>query len=620
MHSIFANNPKINSSKIYHMANYMNMDTLRFQLFKVHGMEEVLQQERYQDFDKDAIEIFLDAAKDFSDQELWPVFREMDEDPARYEDGKIIVHPVVKTMMDKAGELGLIGGRFDHEHGGMQIPDLALQAVSFIMEAANNNVLGYPGLTGGAAELIVHFGSQELIDSFVPQMMEGKWGGTMCLTEPQAGSSLSDIVTTAIPQEDGTYKIKGQKIFISGGDHEYADNFVHLVLARIEGAPAGTKGISLFVVPKNRITDSGLEYNDVRTVADFQKVGQRGYCTTHLGFGDNDDCVGHLVGQPNLGLRYMFLMMNGARISVGRGAVAVTCAAYHAALQYAKERPQGRRLRRDGAKDLSQGQTLIINHPDVRRMLLFQKAIYEGSLSLVFEATRYADLANSTQDKDEKDKYELLLEILTPLVKTYPSEKGIQAISNGVQVLGGYGFTSDFILQQYYRDIRIFPIYEGTTGIQSIDLLGRKITMSNGRALQLLVAEMKQSIERAMTHDELKPYAKVLGEKMQLSQKVLEFLMQFAMKGDHERYLSDATIFMEMFSTVTIAWQWLKLGTVAKEAQLVGDTTYTSEFYESTIHTMKYFFKYELPRTEGQAQIIMHDDVLTLVGDKELIG
>ena len=621
MHSIFTDNPTFKKIKYYCMANYMNMDTLRFQLFKVHGVEDILDYERYKEFDKESIEIFLDAVKDFSDQDLFPHFREMDEQPAHYEDGKIIVHPSVKTIMDKSAELGLIGGSFDYEDGGMQIPSMTMQAVSFIMDAANNNAPGYPGLTGGAAELIVEFGSQELKDTFVPNMIAGKWGGTMCLTEPQAGSSLSDVVTTAYPQEDGTYKVKGQKIFISGGDHEYCNNFIHLTLARIEGAPAGTKGISLFVIPKNRIKEDGsLEYNDVRTVADFQKMGQKGYCTTHLGFGDNDDCEGYLVGQPNFGLRYMFLMMNGARISVGRGAVAVACAAYHASLQYAKERPQGRRLSRGGEKDLSQGQTLIINHPDVRRMLFLQKAIYEGSLSLVFEASKFHDLSHVAETEEERNKYKLLLEILTPLVKTYPSEKGQQSISTGVQVLGGYGFTSDFVLQQYYRDIKIYSIYEGTTGIQSLDLLGRKITMNNGKALELLVAEMQQTIEAAMTFDELKPYAKVLIEKMQLTQKVLEFLMQFAMQGDHERFLSDATIFMEMFGTVAIAWQWLKLGVHAKQALVTGDTTFTPEMHESTIHTMKFFYKYEVPRTEGQAQIIMHDEVLTLVGDKELIS
>ena len=601
------------------MEKYMNMDTLRFQLFDVLKLEELLEYEHYQDFDKESVNIFLDSIKDFSDQELFSCFREMDEQPARYEDGKIIVHPQVKTMMEKGGELGMIGGVFDYENGGMQIPGLAFQAANYIMEAANNHLPGYIGLTTGAAGLIVAYGSQELKDTYTPKMFEGKWGGTMCLTEPQAGSSLSDITTTAYPQEDGSYKIKGQKIFISGGDHEYCENVVHLLLARIEGAPAGTKGISLFVVPKHRITENGLEGNDVQTAGDFQKMGQKGYCTTHLVFGEQDDCKAWLVGEEHRGLTYMFKMMNEARIGVGRGAVAIASAAYHASLQYANERPQGRKIENDGKKNVDAEQTLIINHPDVRRMLLSQKAIYEGALSLTLQSALYHDLSRVAEG-EEKEKYHLLLELLTPITKTYPSEKGRKSIDNGLQILGGYGFCTDFVLQQYYRDIRIFSLYEGTTGIQSLDLLARKITMNNGRALQLLVAEMQQAIEAAMTYDELKPYATALGDKMQLSQQVLTHLLGYAMSGKYQEFLADATIFMEFMGTIVIAWQWLKLATVAKEALVTGQGSYTTDFYESNIHTMKFFYKYELSRTTGLADILMSTEMLTILKEKELIA
>ncbi|MBX2872204.1 MAG: acyl-CoA dehydrogenase [Saprospiraceae bacterium] len=601
------------------MEKYMNMDTLRFQLFDVLKLEELLEYEHYQDFDKESVNIFLDSIKDFSDQELFSCFREMDEQPARYEDGKIIVHPQVKTMMEKGGELGMIGGVFDYDNGGMQIPGLAFQAANYIMEAANNHLPGYIGLTTGAAGLILAYGNQELKDTYTPKMFEGKWGGTMCLTEPQAGSSLSDITTAAYPQEDGSYTIKGQKIFISGGDHEYCENVVHLLLARIEGAPSGTKGISLFVVPKRRITASGLEDNDVQTAGDFQKMGQKGYCTTHLVFGEQDDCRAWLVGEENRGLTYMFKMMNEARIGVGRGAVAIASAAYHASLQYANERPQGRIIENDGKKNVDAEQTLIINHPDVRRMLLSQKAIYEGALSLTLQSALYHDLSRVTEG-EEQEKYHLLLELLTPITKTYPSEKGRKSIDNGLQILGGYGFCTDFVLQQYYRDIRIFSLYEGTTGIQSLDLLARKVTMNNGRALQLLVAEMQEAIEAAMTYDELKPYAKALGDKMQLTQQVLGHLLAYAMKGKYQEFLADATIFMEFMGTIVIAWQWLKLATVAKEALVTGQGKYTAEFYESNIHTMKFFYKYELSRTTGLAEILMSPEMLTILKEKELIA
>ncbi|GAA4278994.1 acyl-CoA dehydrogenase [Aquimarina mytili] len=598
---------------------YIDFETLKYLLYDVHQLEEILQQDRFTDHDAASLDMFLDSVKEFSDRELFPYVKEMDEKPAYYKDGAVVVHEQVGVIMKKGGEMGLISGTFDYDAGGLQMPMMAYTASAFIQDAANNHLPGYVGLTLGAAELIVHFGSKELNDTYVPNMISGDWGGTMCLTEPQAGSSLSDVVTKAVPTNNGHYKISGQKIFISGGDHQYADNFVHLVLARIEGAPAGTKGISLFVVPKKRPDgNGGLVPNDVTTVADFQKLGQRGYCTTHLGFGDAGDCQGWLVGEAHQGLKYMFLMMNGARIAVGRGAAAIATAAYHASLQYAKERPQGRKLTSSGKKDLETGQTLIINHPDVRRMLLQQKVVSEGSLSLVLLASKYYDLKETLQDPSEKEKYALLLELIIPMVKTYPSEMGAQAVSNGLQVLGGYGFCTDFILQQYHRDIRIFPIYEGTTGIQSQDLLGRKLLMENGKALELLTAEVMQTIQEASKYDDLRVYAGKLGEKLKLTQKVISFLVGFAQKGDYERFLSDATPFMEFFGNITMAWVWLDIAIHAKGALITGEKTHSEDFYESKIHAMKFFFKYELPKTIGLAEILMDEEVLTIAGEKEL--
>lgn len=600
------------------MSNYINMDTLRFILFDVMGAEEMLKLPRFQEFDKETVNFLLDAVKDFSDKDLYPTFREMDEDPARYEDGKIIVHPVVDTMMKMSAELGLIGGSFEKEHGGMQMPAMVMQAATFVMECANNNLPGYPGLTAGAANLIATYATPELTEAYVPSMISGEWAGTMCLTEPGAGSSLSDVVTTATPTEEGHYMIKGQKIFISGGDHEYCENFVHLVLGRIDGAPAGTKGISLFVVPKHRPTEGGLENNDVITAADFQKMGQRGYCTTHLLFGSDNNTQGWLVGEPNRGLTYMFQMMNEARIAVGRGGTAVATAAYHASLQYAHERAQGRRLNNDGSKNASADQNLIIEHPDVRRMLFKQKAISEGALSLVMQASLYHDMHAGTEGADKESNH-MLLEMLTPITKTYPSEKGKEAVDNGVQVLGGYGFCSEYILQQYLRDIRIMSIYEGTTGIQSMDLLGRKIPMGGGKGLKLLQADIQKDVEAAMAFDVLQPYAKVLNEKLGIVQKVLGFLMPFAMKGEHERYLSDATLFMDMFGTIIVAWQWLKMATTAKQALVSGNTTFKTEFYESKIHTMRFFYKYELGEVDSLANTLMHPDVLTILEEVDFI-
>jgi len=604
------------------MANqYVDLETLKFLLYNVHSVQDVLDQERYADYDKESIDLLLNSVKDFSDKELFPYFREMDENPAHFKDGEIVVHPQVNKYMKAGGEMGFIAGSFPYENGGMQLPGMVSHASAFIQDAANNHMPGYIGLTVGAAELITHFANQELNDTYVPNMLSGKWGGTMCLTEPQAGSSLSDISSSATPDGD-SYKIHGQKIFISGGDYQGAENIVHLVLARIKGAPAGTKGISLFVVPKHRPeADGSLTINDVQTVADFQKMGQRGYCTTHLFFGDKEDCQGWLVGEANQGLKYMFLMMNGARIGVGRGAAAIATAAYQASLNYANERPQGRELTSTGKKDANQEQTLIINHPDVRRMLLLQKAVSEGSLSLILLAAKYHDLSIACADADEREKYRLLLEIMTPVVKTYPSEMGKISVDIGVQVLGGYGFCSDYILQQYLRDIRIFAIYEGTTGIQSQDLLGRKVTMENGKALQLLSKEMMKTIKASMAHESLAPYAHKLGAKLELTQQVLQSLMGFAMKGDYQRFLADATPFMEFFSNILMGWLWLDMAHEAQNALVTGSNEHSTDFYESKIHAMEFYFKYEIPKTTGLAEILMDNkQALTIGTDKKVFA
>ena len=599
---------------------YVDIDTLKYLLYDVHELEKLLKRERFVDHDKESLNMFLDSSKDFADRELFPYFKEMDENPAFHEDGQVYVHKQVETMMKKGGELGFISSSFDYEVGGLQIPLMASTASSYILDAANNHLPGYAGLTQGAAELIIHFAKKDLLDKYVPDMLAGNWGGTMCLTEPQAGSSLSDIVTKATPHENGYYNISGQKIFISAGDNQYLDNIVHLVLARIEGAPKGTKGISLFIVPKNRKLDDGsLEPNDVTSVADFQKMGQKGYCTTHLGFGDKEDCRGWLVGEENNGLSCMFVMMNAARIGVGRAASAIASAAYYASLQYANERPQGRKLSSDGKKNVEESQSLIIEHPDVRRMLLLQKAVVEGSMSLVLLAAKYYDLENTAQSKEEKIKYNTLLEMIIPVVKTYPSDAGAYSVNNGLQVLGGYGFCSDFILQQYYRDIRISAIYEGTTGIQSQDLLGRKITMNNGEGLKLLLEEIIETITKASNYPELKEYCDSLSEKIKLSEKILQSLMPYALKGDFEKYLADASIFMEFFSLVIVGWNWLEIALNSQKALKNVDSKYSDIFYKSKIETMKYFFEYELPKTIGYSEIIMNPSSVTIKKEGEIL-
>ncbi|WP_436516660.1 acyl-CoA dehydrogenase [Ekhidna sp. To15] len=584
---------------------YYDPKTLTFLLADVHHLEELLKSDRYAAYDRQSIDLLLDAVKDFSDTSLFPYIKEMDEKPSVFKDGKVTVHEQFGPIMKKAGEMGLIGAFMNEEDNGLQLPMLVFNALYFIMEAANNHVTGYLGLTAGSANLILTFGSEELKKKYVPKMLEMRWSGTMCLTEPQAGSSLSDVTSSASPKGDGTYSIKGQKIFISASDHQFSDNFIHLVLARVDGAPAGTKGISLFVVPQYFVNDDGSigDYNHVDVVGEFEKLGQRGYCTNHLAFGESGESIGYLVGQENKGLSYMFQMMNEARIATGRMGTGIASAAYYASLQYAKERPQGRKLQSTGQKDPSQEQTLIINHPDVRRMLLHQKAIVEGCLSLILQCSYYVDKSMTTEG-DEKNKYHLLCEILNPIAKTYPSEAGKDAVDTGLQVLGGYGYMMDFILQQYLRDIRIISIYEGTTGIQSLDLLGRKVTMMDGAALKLLSKEIETTITAALAQDDLKQHAMKLGEGAKMIEACLGHLMPHAIKGNHERYLADATIFMDLFSTVVIGWQWLKVGLAA-----LGQD---DSFKQSKLLTLEYFYKYEMSRCKGLQKTICDDSEVTV--------
>ncbi len=596
---------------------YISMENLRFLLYEVHNIQDLLKYKRFEHIGSTAeIDLLISSAKAIADKEMYPFFKAMDENPVVYKDGKVHTHPQLKNVFKAMADAGWFSSISALEHGGMQLPFMIYSAAHLIFEAANSSAQGYIGVSTGALELIETFGSKELNDDYLPKMFAGKWQGTMALTEPQAGSSLSDITTAANPTDKNYYEIVGQKIFISAGEHEACENFIHLTLARIKGAPAGTKGISLFVVPKFIEQNGELIYNHVACAGDFQKLGQRGYATTHLIFGESGITKGFLVGEANKGLPYMFQMMNAARIAVGQTAVAIASAAYYASLFYANERPQGRHI---SDKDLSKEQTLIINHADVRRMLMQQKSFVEGSLSLVNECLKYQDL-EKVAEGEEKEKMFLLLEILTPVVKTYPSDAGIASVSNALQVLGGYGYTMDFDLQQYYRDIRIMSIYEGTSGIQSLDLLGRKITMHNGKAFHLLIDEMMQTVKTAEGYEQLKPYTQKLKDSIELYKNTLNHLLKFAKKGEVEKFLADANLFMELSGIVTLAWQWLKQAVVAQRAiDVVDSSKQTILFYESKIATMQFFFKYELPKTISLSNTLMNLEIVTIKNEKEVL-
>ena len=590
-------------------SKFVSERNLKFLLYEVFDVASLTRYDYYKEYDGKMLDMVLKAAMELAEGLLWPNFQEMDKNPPELVDDQIKVHSSVRKFLEKCGEGGWIGIGIPFEWGGQQLPQMITQACTFIFAAANYSASVYPGLTSGAANLILSFGKEEMKKTYLPRMLAGTWQGTMALTEPEAGSSLSDITTVAEPTDNGYYKMKGQKIFISAGDHDGVENVVHLMLAKIKGAPAGVKGISLFVVPKMRIDEGGrLVFNDVVTSGMFHKLGYRGCPIAQLSIGDSDDCRGYLVGEPHQGLIQMFQMMNEARIGVGVGAAAIASAAYYAALDYSKKRLQGRRL---STKDPTLPQIPIIEHPDVKRMLLFQRSVVEGSLSLLIQCGRYADLAGVLTG-EEREKNELLLDLLTPVAKSYPSEMGLLSISAGLQCLGGSGYCDDYPLEQYYRDARIHPIHEGTTGIHGLDLLGRKVMMRGGKAYKLFLEEVQGAIGEAEKFEELRSYGQKLKQSLEMLQQVTSHLMELGKEGGPELFLADATLYLEFFGVVCMAWQWLVQALVIVKALRKSPGRPETNFYDGKLFTFRYFFEYELPKIQGLAERLKKSDGLTV--------
>ncbi len=598
-------------------SKFLSEKNLKFLLYEVFDIESLTRFEYYRENNRKTFDMVLKEALRLSRSLLYPVFTEMDRNPPELIAGKVKVHPSVRTIMKEFGDGGWISSRMPYELDGNQLPHLIADACDFIFGAANYSAGVYPGLSAGAAHLIESFGSKELFDIYVPNMYAGKWQGTMALTEPEAGSSLTDITTTAEPTDQGYYLIKGQKIFISAGDHDGVENVVHLMLVKIKDAPPGIKGISLFVVPKNRIDGKGcLISNDVNTSGIFHKLGYRGCPIVQLSMGDKNNCRGWLVGEPHNGLKYMFQLMNQARIGVGIGAASIATAAYYASLDYAKTRRQGRPVSK---KDPALPQVPIIEHADVKRMLLFQRAVVEGSLSLLMQCSKYVDMIKVLPD-GEKEKYINLLEILTPVAKSYPSEMGIESISQGLQCFGGSGYCDDYPIEQYYRDARIHPIHEGTSGIQGMDLLGRKVVAQNGRPFILFIAEIEKTIAMANEFPELRIFAQQLNGSQKKLQEVTRHLMQVFMDKGAEYFLADATLYLELFGIVTIAWQWLLQGIAVMKALQNASNKTDIAFYQGKFIALRYFFGYELPKTLGLAERLQNGDGLTVNMTPELFS
>jgi alkylation response protein AidB-like acyl-CoA dehydrogenase len=568
----------------------INRRDLAFVLYELLDVERLAQRPRFADHSRETFDAALDTAHRIAAEHFAPHNRKADLNEPTFDGERVHVIPEVKQALAVFCQAGLLAAAKDYALGGMQLPVVLAQACFALFNAANVSTAAYPFLTVANANLIDAFGSPEQKQRYLPHLLSGRFFGTMCLSEPQAGSSLSDIRTRAEPQPDGTYRVIGNKMWISGGDHELSENILHLVLAKIPGGPAGVKGISLLLVPKYLVNDDGSlgARNDVALAGLNHKMGYRGTTNCVLNFGERGGAVGYLVGEPHRGLGYMFQMMNEARIGVGLGAVMLGYAGYLHALAYARERPQGRP---PAAKDPAQPQVRIIEHADVRRMLLAQKAYVEGGLALCLYAARLVDDQHTGPSEQARREAHLLLEILTPVVKSWPSQWCLEANHLAIQVHGGYGYTREYPVEQLYRDNRLNPIHEGTHGIQALDLLGRKAGMQDGAALQLLMREGR--------------CAEALNGAVDGLLETTRNLLCASANGEVELSLANASLYLEMTGHIVVAWIWLRQGLVAV-TRLPAANPVERDFYQGKLQACAYFFRWELPRT-GWMKALLND-------------
>lgn len=579
---------------------------VHFVLYELLDAERLCQLPAFAEHNRDTFDMVLQSIRRLAREHFLPTYRPMDEAPPVLRDGAVIVHPQLRALYDQMVELGVIDGTRPESVGGQQLPALVMGLATAYLMAGNLSAYGYAGLTTGAAHLIEAFGSDELKERFMGKMYAGEWTGTMALTEPQAGSSLSDITTSATPTDDGHYLISGNKIFISGGDHDLRDNIVHLLLARIDGAPAGTKGISLFAVPKRRPQDGQMVDNDVHVAGLIHKIGWRALPSLVMSYGEAGDCRGWLVGEPHRGLSYMFQMMNEARLMVGLNGIATASVAYHEALAYARTRPQGRTVT---DRDPSKPQVAIIEHADVRRMLLRQKAIVEGSLALYATAAMCVDELVGYRDAIDDESVarrtdaQHLLDLLTPIVKSFPAERGFEANALAVQIHGGYGYSSEYLPESWLRDQKLNTIHEGTTGIQSLDLLGRRVVASGGAPLRVLAARITATITRAQSAEVSAAWCAQLEAARDRFIALTQKLGMLGMSGQVDVMLRHSVDYLDLMSIVAIAWQWLDMSAAAKEAMKAGANEADASFYEGKLCAAQYWFATELPRIEHLASL-----------------
>ncbi len=589
------------------MSQIMSRRDLEFLLYEWLDVEALTTRERYSDHSRETFDGVLGLSERLATDLFAPHNRAADLAEPTWDGHEVHLLPEVKKAVDAYAAADLLRLAFDEKHGGLQVPTVVSVAAAAWFAAANIGTTGYASLTAANANLLVHHASAELADKFVPALLDGRFLGTMALSEPESGSNLADITTRAVPQDDGTYRVFGQKMWISGGDHELTDNIVHLVLAKIPGGPLGTRGISLLLVPKTLVADDGSlgERNDVVLTGINHKMGWRGTVNAAPSFGSGaftpggqPGAVGYLVGEPHRGLSYMFTMMNEARIGVGLAGAALGYTGYLKSLAYARSRPQGRAL----SAGPEVAQVSLVEHADVRRMLLAQKSYVEGALALVLYAAQVYDETLSAPSEEARLEASQVLEVLTPIVKDWPSVWCLEANSLAIQVLGGAGYTRDHDLEQHYRDNRLNQIHEGTHGIQGLDLLGRKVLADGGGRLRVLGARMGVTIERATSlGGDAAAFAGSLQEAIGRLTATVEALSGL---GSPEEMMANSTVFLEATGHVVVAWIWLE--------QILACADKAGDFYDGKRQAAAYFFRWELPRTRPQFDLLASGDDTTL--------
>jgi len=568
-------------------------------------VEELSKHDIYAEFNRKTVDLIVSEARNLAIKEILPTQQEGDRQGTHLENGRVTVPESFHKAWElfKEGEwLAMIE---DPQWGGQGMPRTVAMAASDYMNGANFAFMMYAGLTHGAGKLVETFGTEKQKALFLKKMYTGAWTGTMLLTEPEAGSDVGALTTSAVKNDDGTYSITGNKIFISSGEHDLAENIIHPVLARIEGAPPGTAGISLFIVPKIWVNDDGSlgEPNDVVCTGVEEKMGIHGNATCSMSLGSKGRCRGLLLGEENKGMRSMFLMMNEARLLVGIQAFACASAAYMHAVNYARQRVQGRHLL--NMMDKSAPSVPIIQHPDVRRMLLTMKSYVEGMRSLLYYVANCDDKIHVADSEAEKVKYQGLVDLLIPVAKGYVSDRAFDVCNLGVQIFGGYGYIKEYPMEQLLRDCRITPIYEGTNGIQAMDLLGRKLGLNNGKPIMDLMGEIQQTIAAGKAKSRVAEFAGKVEAALNKLGEVALHLGKTAMSPQVMAAFAHAYPFMEVSGDVVIAWLLLWRATIATEKLDNGTKKKDAAFYEGQLKSAEFFTHCILPITLGKMDAIL---------------